>query len=278
MLRSIQQNIKQKHQTAVAIKSIRSFLLPLDTILKWLVSSVLFSGFQRFTCWSAFFRVSSCASGLLELHTELQPSLREISYQQEPTRPWWQAQQEAEQASTDRAVIGGKCRSKTRQESLAFGSNYWGNLLPTAWESKHLFTCKSSVKHTWTSLFSASKWPTSFDWIARKMHSIAISTVLQSKWRNMKIVVGLEEQTDACNGYGSDLSISSLEYRLIQVWRLCLDFSEKRVLTFWHGPTSVQDFKEPRYYELYNMVRAYTGAIPGERQKQGRTAGPLIWG
>ena len=46
----------------------------------------------------------------------------------------------------------------------------------------------------------------------------------------------------------------------------------------WHGPTSVQDFKEPRYYELYNMVRAYTGAIPGERQKQGRTAGPLIWG
>jgi len=54
--------------------------------------------------------------------------------------------------------------------------------------------------------------------IDRKMHAIAISTVLQSKWRNMKIVVGLE------------------------------------------------DFKEPRYYELYNMVRAYTGAIPGERQ------------
>lgn len=88
---------------------------------------------------------------------------------------------------------------------------------------------QSVVKHTWTSLFSARKWPTSFDWIARKMHSIAISTVLQSKWRNMKIVVGLEEQTNACNGYGTDLSTSSLEYRLIQVWRLCLDL---RVLTF----------------------------------------------
>ncbi len=75
-----------------------------------------------------------------------------------------------------------------------------------------------------------SKWPTSLDRIARKMHSIAISTVLQSKWRNMKIVVGLEEQANACNGYGTDLSISLLEYSLIQVWRLCSDFSKKESL------------------------------------------------
>ena len=113
------------------------------------------------------------------------------------------------------------------------------------------------------------------------MHSIAISTVLQSKWRNMKIVVGLEEQTNACNGYGTDLSISLLEYRLIQVWRLCSDFSEKSPYFLlcknsWHGPPSVQDFKEPRYYELYDMVRAWTGAIPGERQKRDGQLLPLI--
>eukprot|EP00435_Cladocopium_sp_Y103_P032618 s2194_g8.t1 len=52
----------------------------------------------------------------------------------------------------------------------------------------------------------------------RRMHMKAISTVLQSKWRAMKIVVGLE------------------------------------------------DIQEPRYYELCDMLRAWTGAKVGERQ------------
>lgn len=53
--------------------------------------------------------------------------------------------------------------------------------------------------------------------LPRRIHALAISTVLQSKWKNMKIVQGLEE------------------------------------------------WAEPRYQDMFDMVSKVTGKVPGER-------------